>query len=203
MGAVGADQEQVHVQVLEFLGVFHVEAGVAALLLQGTKTAIELLQDVIQALDILQRALKLLVRLVLAGAELDDAGGLLKDLAAILGFAGQDLINAALADDGVALLADAGIAEQINDVAQTAGRTVEEVLALAVAVDAAGHHDLRVLHGELAVLVIEDQRHFAVGQRLTLLGAVEDDVRHGRTAQRLRTLLTQHPAHCVADIALA
>ena len=82
-------RDVVKIDLVYLRGVLHVEAGVAALLLQGTKTAIELLQDVIQALDILQRALELLVRLFLTGAELDDTGGLLEDLAALTALGGD------------------------------------------------------------------------------------------------------------------
>ena len=139
----------------------------------------------------------------LAGLVLDDAGGFLKDLAPVLRAHGEYVVDAALADEGIALLADACIAEKVYNIAQTAGRAVEFVLALAAAVDAAGNLDFGKVHRQRLVLVVERQRHFAKRQAAALFRAVENDILHLRAAQRLGTLLAKHPAHRVGDVGLA
>ena len=153
--------------------------------------------------DVLLGFGQLPVRLFLAGAELDDAGGLLEDLAAVLPLAGQDLVDPALADDGIAFLADTGIAEQVDDVLQAAGGPVQEIFALPAAVDPAGDQDLGILQGEALVFIVKDQGNFAVAQGLPPLGAAEDHVLHAGAAQGPGVLLSEHPAHRVRDIAFS
>ena len=94
-------------------------------------------------------------------------------------------------------------AEQVDDVLQAAGGAVEVVLALTVAVDPAGDHDLGEIHGQGAILVVEHEADLAVGEGLALLGAVEDHVGHAGAAQGFCGLLAQHPAYRIADVALA
>ena len=65
-------------------------------------------------------ALAVALAFLLAGAVFYDARRLLKYLAALLGLLGEDFVHAALADDGVAVAAGAGVAEQIHDVLQAA-----------------------------------------------------------------------------------
>ena len=203
LGFVGADKKQVQVQHLQLCGQLDIDPGVPGLLLEGAQLPGEFFQNIVNAGGVFQRPLQLLVSFFLPGLELDDAGGFLKDLTAILAAAGENLVDTALADDGVALLADAGIAEEVDDVLEAAGGAVEVVFALAVAVDPAGDHDLGEIHGQGAILIVEHEADLAVGQGLALLGAVEDHVGHAGAAQGLGGLLAQHPAHRVADVALA
>ena len=61
---------------------------------------------------------------------------------AVLGRRLQEHVDLALLDDAVGLRAQAGAGEQVADVAEPAGMAVDQVLALAAAVDAAGDVDL-------------------------------------------------------------
>ena len=53
------------------------------------------------------------------------------------------------------------------------------------------------------ILVVKNQRHFAIAQRFARLRSAENHVLHAGAAQRLGALLTKHPAHRVADIAFS
>ena len=121
---VGANQEEVQVQILQFGGQFQIHAGVAALFFQRLQALRQLIQNIIDALQIFQRPLQFLVRFFLARLELDDARRFLEHLPAILALAGEDFVNAPLSDDGVSLFADARIAEEVDHVLQAAGGAV-------------------------------------------------------------------------------
>ena len=121
---VGANQEKVQVQILQFGGQFQIHAGVAALFFQRLHALRQLIQNIIDALQIFQRPLQFLVRFFLARLELNDARCFLEHLPAILALAGEDFVNAPLSDDGVSLFADARIAEEVDHVLQAAGGAV-------------------------------------------------------------------------------
>ncbi len=96
--------------------------------------------------------------------------------------------------------------EQALDVAEAAGRFVDEILAIAVAMHAARDGDL----GEIEVDAREREAcgidlrkgHADFGEvdGPTAVGAVEDDIGHFAAAQRLGRLLPEHPADRVGDI---
>ena len=137
-------------------------------------------------------------------AVLGDAGGLLKDLPPVAALGGEDLVDLPLADDRVALLAHAGIQEELRHVLQPDGLAVDVVLALAAAVVAPGHGHLSFLHGgEDVGAVIDDQRHLGKARPGPLGGAAEDDVFHLGSPEALGALLTHDPADGVRDIGLA
>ena len=90
--------------------------------------------------------------LLLPALVLGDAGGLLDEHAAVLGARRDDEADLALLDDRVGLGADAGAEEEVGDVLQADLRLVDQVLARAVAVEAARDGDLGV------VAVLERER---------------------------------------------
>ena len=90
------------------------------------------------------------LRLLLALAELQDAGGLFDDRPAILGTRVQHRVELALADDHVLLAADAGVGEQLLDVEQPARRAVDHVLGLAGAEQRARDRDFGELDRQQA-----------------------------------------------------
>ena len=198
-----AQQKQPHVDLAQRVGQSQVFPRRVRLLLQRRQMALQLLKHVQHPHEVLVRALQPSLGLLLARAEAADARRLLKDGAAVLAALAEDVVDAALADDGIALLAHAGVAEQVHDVLEAAGGAVHEVLAVAAAVDAAGDADLVKGGAELMVGVVKDEGDLAVVEGLSLLGAVEDDVGHVVAAQHLGALLAQHPAHGVSDVALA
>ena len=129
-----------------------------------------------------------------------DAGGLLKDLPAVGGLQGQDLVDLALADDGVALPAQARVHEQLVDVLEAHRAAVDVILALPRAVVPPGDHDLALLHGEDMLGIVQHKRDLRKAQLLALGCAAEDHVLHLAAPQGPGGLLPHDPADGVGDI---
>ena len=201
-------QEVQPAQLLELLAVALVAAGLAGLVLDGTKPLLDLGDNVVEAQEVLLDAFELAEGLLLAGLVLADAGGLVEDRPPVVLAGLEETLHAALLDDAVGVDAHAGVHEHLADVAQAAGRLVDEVFALAAAEQAAGDgHFLqaarRVAHLEQAAGVVEDQCHLGVPGGSPRGRAVEDDVHHLAAAEALGRLLAQHPLDGVHDVALA
>ena len=111
------------------------ELGVAPrlgrLALEGIHLAGDFFQDVVDARQVLLGAFELGFGQAFARLEPGDAGGLLDHRAAVLRLGAENLADAALLDDGVALRAEAGAHENVLDVAQAGGAAVDEVFAFA------------------------------------------------------------------------
>ena len=173
------------------------------LLAQGLDLKLQLIDLVVDAQEVFLRAGELALRLLLAVAVARDAGRFLKDLAAFVALAGNDLGDAALPDDRVPVAAEAGVHEQLVDIAQAAGLAVDIIFALSAAVIAAGDHDLGVLGVEDAGAVVKDERHLRKAHGAALFRAAEDDVLHLAAAQRFRALLAHDPQDGVRYVRLA
>ena len=188
----------------QFIPEDEVALGSLRLLPQGLHLELQLRDLVVDAQEVFLRPLQLALGLLLPVAVLGDAGGLLKDLPPVAALGGEDLVDLPLADDGVALLAHAGIQKELRHVLQPDGLAVDVVLALAAAVVAPGHGHLSFLHGgEDVGAVIDDQRHLGKARPGPLGGAAEDDVFHLGSPEALGALLTHDPADGVRDIGLA
>ncbi len=102
-----------------------------------------------------------------------------------------------------------GVHEQALDVAEAAGRLVDEVFAVAVAVDAAGDGDLGEIEGHagkrerLRIDLGEGHADFGEIDGFAAVGAVEDDIGHLAAAQGLSGLFAEHPADRVGDVGFA
>ena len=103
--------------------------------------------------------------LLLPVAVAGDAGGLLDEGAALLGAALQNGVELALADDGMRILAQARIVQDVLNVHQAARTRIDEVLALARAIHAAGDGDLVKVDGQHMVGVVEHQRDLGHAHR--------------------------------------
>ena len=126
-----------------------------------------------------------------------DSGGLLKDLPPLGALGGEDRVDLPLADEGVALLPQAGVHEALVHVPQADGLAVQEILALPRPVIPAGH-------GHLAArLVLQPQGDLGRPQPLADLRPAEDHVLHLVPPQGPGRLLPQHPANGVGEIGLA
>ena len=79
---------------------------------------------------------------------------------------------------------------------------VDEVIAAAFAGHAASNRDFIELSAKLDFAIGKSQRDLTCGQCFALIGAFEDDVLHGSTAQRFSALLTQHPTDRIDYITL-
>ena len=131
---------------------------------------------------------------------LGNAGGLLDEGSALLGAALQNGVELALADDGMRILAQARIVQDVLNVHQAARARVDEVLAFARAIHAPGDSDLVKVDGQHMVRVIEHQRDLGDTHRLARRRAREDDILHGLAAQLLGALLAQDPQNRVRNV---
>ena len=98
-----AVEEQIDLKVAQLVAQLQIGAGLGALLFQRLQAAVQLRKDILQPLEVLARMLELALRLLLAHAVAHDARRLLERGAAFVGFVGQYLVHAALADDGIAV----------------------------------------------------------------------------------------------------
>ena len=119
-----------------------VAAGLAGLPLERGALALELVDEIVDAGEVLLRRFELELGLAAARLELGDAGRFLDQLAAIGRLRAEDLADLALLDDGVALHADADVHQDVLHVAQADGVAVDQVLALAGAIEAAADLDV-------------------------------------------------------------
>src|SRR5436189_204734 len=110
---------------------------------------------------------KLGARFVQSQLVATDVGGAFEGDTAFFGALQDQLVDRALADDGVAVGAQAGVQQELGDVAQADFCPIEQVFAVARAVEAAGDTHLGVLDGQTGVGVVEDQRGFGHAERST------------------------------------
>ena len=170
---------------------------------QRLELAADLGEQVLEPGQVAVRGVELAERLLLALAVLEDAGGLLDEAAPVLRRRVQDLVELALADDHVHLAADAGVAQQLLDVEQPAGRAVDGVLRPARAEHRPADRDLGVLDRQRSVGVVDREQHLRTAERRAPGRAGEDDVLHLAAAQALGALLAHHPGEGVDDVGLA
>ena len=170
------------------------------LLLQRVQLQFQLVDLVVDPQEVFLRAVQLALRLLLAGAEAGDACGLLKDLPPVGAAGGDDLRDPALADDAVAVPAQARVHQQARDVPQAHGLAVEIVFALAAAVIAPGDGDLRRVVVKQSGGVVQHQAHLGKAHGGALLRAAEHHVLHLAAPQRPAALLPHDPQQRVGDI---
>ena len=142
-----------------------VAAGRLGLALERAQLAADLAEQVLDAQQVGLGGVEAALGLLLALAELEDAGGLLDDRPAVLGAGVEDGVDLALADDDVLLAADAGVGEQLLHVEQAARHVVDGVLAVAAAEQRAADRDLGELDRQDAGRVVERQRDLGAAER--------------------------------------
>ena len=183
-----------------------VASRLARLALDGGDLPLDLPQDVGDPDQVLLGGLELPLRLAAPRLVLADPSGLLDEDAALLGASGDDLGDPPLLDDGVALGADAGVAEEVVHVAETTGHLVDQVLGLPGAIQAAGDLDLaegRELGRAAPIAVVEGEDDLAQPHRRPRIGAGEDDVLHALSAQATGRLLSHGPANGIDHVRLS
>ena len=141
--------------------------------------------------------------LLLAVAVAGDARRLLKNLPAVAGLDRENLVDLALADDGVALPAKTCVHEELVDVLQADAAAVDVVLALPRAVVPPGDHDLALLQIKEVLGVVQHQRDLGKAQLLALGRAAENNVLHLAAPEGPGGLLPHDPADGVGDVGLA
>ncbi|MEZ4241958.1 MAG: hypothetical protein R3F59_38570, partial [Myxococcota bacterium] len=180
--------------------------GLEDLTLEGAQVARHLVDHVGGAVELRGGGLEPLLGLVASGLVAGDAGGLVDERAALLRGGRDHLVDLALLDERVQVVADARVEQQLDHVASAHARLVERVLGGARAVQAAAHLDLGergVLPRERRAVVGHQRQHdLGVAHGLAIGGAGEDDVGHLAAAQALGGLLADAPLQRVHDVRL-
>ena len=138
-----------------------------------------------------------------AVAVLGDARRLLEDLPALGTAAGDDLRDASLSDDRIAVPSQAGIHEQLIDILETHRSAAQTVLALTRTVEFASDGDLIAVHRQQTVRVVQHQIDHGTALGFALGSTAEDHIFHTAAPEGLGGLFSEHPAHGVHNIALA
>ena len=149
------DQAHLGPQLLQAVGVFLVAAGLAGLGADAAQPAFDLVDDVGQPQQVLLDAFQPPQGLDLAQLEAADAGRLLEDHPPVARRRLQQHVDLALLDDAVGLGAHARAGEQVADVAEPGRVAVDQILALAAAIDAAGDVDLGRVDRQQVLGVVE------------------------------------------------
>ena len=160
--------------------------------------------DVAGPLDLNRDPVQLQLGPVPTLLELPEPGRLLHELPPLVRLGGEHRFDLALADDRVHRAAEADVGEQLDEVGAANLCLVDEVLALAAAVQPPGDRDLREVElAEAAALVVEDQLDLAGLGRSPALGTVEEDVVRLLGAQLGRRQRACRPDDRVGDVRLA
>ena len=156
-----------------------------------------------RAVDVLLRALELQLRAASALAVLAQPRGLLDQQSPVAGLRGHDRLDPPLRDDGVHLLAQPGVGEHLDHVAQPAAGTVQPVATLPRTVQAPHDRYLAQRQLERPVGVVQHDLHLGGAASLHSPPAAEDHVLHRLAANGQRRLLAQPPEDRVGDVGLA
>ncbi len=162
-----------------------------------------LAQQVVEPRQVRFGVRQLAQRTFLALAVLEDARSLFDERAVAAGIGPQNRVQPPLPDDHVHLLPEPGVAQQLLDVEQTAGRAVDRVFGTPVAEDGAADRHLAVVDVQRVVGVVDRQAHLCAAEWRAGGRSREDHVLHRRAAQVLRALFTHHPGERVDDVRLA
>ena len=135
--------------------------------------------------------------------ELSEPRRLLDQRAPLRGLGRKDLLDAALPDDGMHLPAEADVREQLDDVGAANVCAVDEVLALAAAVEAPRDRELGELERPVTVLVVEEKLHLAEGGGVTPTPTPEEDVVRLLCPELARAQASGSPDDRVRDVRLA
>ena len=192
-----------YLHALQFFLQFQVLFCLLRLSLQRLQLQFQLGDLVADAKQVVLGVLQLLLRLLFPVTVLGNARGLLENLPAVAAFQGKYLIDTPLADVGVALLAQAGVHEQLIDIPEPGRLLIDIVFPVTAAVIPAGDHHLVGIIGQRPVGVVQGQGGLGKAYGSPLLGAAEDHVLHFRASQRFGALLAQHPQNGIGNIRLA
>ena len=196
-------QPQSRLLFFQRLPQFQIHPGLLRLPAQRIQLQLQLRDFIANPQQIILGTRQTAFRFLLAVAVLGNARCFLKNLPAVGALDRQDLINAALADIGVALPAQACVHQQLVDVPQTGRLPVDVVLTLTAAVIPARDHDLRRVHPQGPVAIIQQQRRFGKAHLGPLGCAAEDDILHFSAPETAGTLLAQDPTDSIGDVGLA
>ena len=191
-------------QLFLFPGKLHILLCLFRLLPERFHTRFQFHDDILETHQVFLCSIQLALRLLLFIAELGDTCRLLKNIPAVGAFGADDLSDASLSDDGIAVTSHTGIHKEFRHILQTDIFAVDAVLTVTTAVQLSGNTDYSTIGiSQFAGLVVDLQRNCRKAHCFPGLCAGENNVLHLVATERLGRLFPQHPAHRIADVALA
>ena len=187
----------------QFIAQDQIAAGFLRLVAQRLHLQLQFGDFIVDTQQVFLRALELAFAVLLAVTELGNARRLFKHAAALGAFHAKQLVDLALADDGITLMAQARVHKQLVHVAQPHSLTVDVIFTFAAAVIASGHGDFAFFHGENAAGIINDQCDLGKPYLGALLRSAENHVLHFAATQSAGALLPHNPANSIGNIGLA
>ena len=170
---------------------------------QRPEPLLDLGLDVARAFDLDRDPRQLQLGAMTAGLEAAEPGGLLDQRPSLGRLGREDRLDLALADDRVHPLAEAEVGEQLDEVEAPHGGPVDEVLALAAAVQPPRHRELCVVDGQRPVGVVEEELDLAEVGSAARAAACEEDVVRLLGPQLGRAQGAGGPADRIRDVGLA
>src|SRR6478735_5151843 len=138
-----------------------------------------------------------------ARLETTEACSLLDERTSLGGPRRENRLDLPLADDRVHSLPEPEVGEQLDEIESPHRSLVHEVLTLAAAVEAARNRQLRVVHRQRPVGVVEQQLDFAEIAAAAVRAARKEDVVGLLGAKLARAQRARRPADRVGDVRLA
>jgi hypothetical protein len=198
-----ANRGQASRQVGGFQGQRLMPAGQFRLLTKGFELPTELCQDVLEPEKVLLQSGQLPFRSFPASTVLGDPRRLLHELAPLLGPGGEDVLQVALADDGVQGSPHARVGQQLLDVEEPAGPAAEPIFTITGPVDRPADLDLGGRDRNEPSLVVDDHADVGHPQGRPAWTSGEDDVGHLSASHCARSLFPKHPGDGIGDVRLA
>ena len=201
LGQRGCEQAQARLGDLapERLGAL----GRGRLQLERAQAGPQLALDVAGALEVGRDARELGLGALPPPLELAQPCGLLDEAAALVRPRQQHLVDGALGDDAVQIAPEPGVGQQIAHVEAAHRLAVEQVVAVARAVEPAHHRQLVARDADAPVAVVDHELDLADAARGVLIGAREEHVLPCLGAQLAGRLRGHGPLQRVGDVGLA
>ena len=196
-------QPHSHLHPLQGVLQLQILSGLFRLLPQRFQLQLQLGDLVPDAQQIVLGVLQLPLRLLLAVAVFGNTCRLLKDLPAVAAFQGENLVDSALTDIGIALPSQTGIHEHLMDIPKPGGLLVDIVFTVPGAVKPPGDHHLIGIVRQSPVGIVQRQGGLREAHSAALLGAAKDHILHFRAPEGLGALLAHDPENGIGDVGLA
>ncbi|MBA7693134.1 hypothetical protein ES703_101710 [subsurface metagenome] len=170
---------------------------------QGPNLALHLPDNVVDPFQVLAGGLQLPLGRPALLLVLIDARRFFEHPAPVILHIRQNGLDHIQLDDRISVASHTGVHEQVHDVLQPTGITIDQKLALSIAVEAAADLNVGVLQGKRGLVVMECEGDFAEAGRLVAPAAVKNDLIHAGAAKNALLLLSKNPAEGVDNIGLA
>jgi len=176
-----------------------VSFGLPGLTFELAERSVDLVDDVVEAQEVLAGVFELEFRFVLADLVSGDPGGLFDQGAAIGRAGGEDLSDPSLLDDGVVAGSQPQRKQLVDDVPKPGDAAVHPVFRGAAAEDPSADFHPALVFGPPIIVRAKNHRYLGRARRFAARRSGEDDVAHVLQPQQGGALLAENPQHRVDD----